>query len=256
MKAVFNNNILDIVPDDGEELSVFRETVYKNRVIVFKKVSTNVLQEFHFDKSTGELVSRQKRKDTLPKFKYVFEEHNIQGEIEHKFLDEIDFKDYKPQGIDIETVFIKLTKDGKVICEGGHWDPINQTSDSYFERVERTVQSHIENEQFKSERLLFLKDTYSKWTLEEKARYQYNLILFHDRMQGGYPSAYKNPAATYFSKWFIDTYSPFDNNIISTLKKIAKMFEIDTKYLTEMIQFDITSSEWKEYARKLDLLSS
>lgn len=72
----------------------------------------------------------------------------------------------------------------------------------------------------------------------------------------GYSSGYKNPAAPYLSKWFIDTYSLHDNDIYSTLQQIAVMFEIDTKLLSQMIKYETKSNEWQELARKLNLIGN
>lgn len=254
MKTAIINNKLEIVADKDEDLKVFRNTAYTDRIVVFKAAKLDVIQEYHFDKSTGHLLEREIRKMTLPKFEYTFDEYQIVGIIEHKFLDELDFNGFKPKGIDIETIVVKLFKNGQAINSAYHMHPVNQFPNEYYKTVKNSVDSYIETEKAKKENLTFLQDTYSKWSSEEKANYHYGQILFQDRMQGGFPSIYKNPAADYLSKWFIDTFQKYDNNILFTLELIAKSFSIDTTHLTEMIKYDTKSEDWKRFANKLNLM--
>lgn len=193
------NNKTEIIADIDEELTIFSETVYPDRIIVFKTIEPDVIQEFHFDKSTGQLLDREKRRMTLPKFEYSFDNHKIVGIAEHKFLDELDFNGFKPKGIDIETITVKLYENGHEVNSAFHMHPVNQFSKEYYHTVKDSVDRFIENAKAKNENLTFLQETYSKWSSEEKANYHYGQILFQDRMQGGFPSIYKNPAADYLS---------------------------------------------------------
>lgn len=255
MRTITKDNIIEIEADFDEKLEVVRQSIYSDRIVVFKTISENVLQEFHFDNHTGNLIDRIQRKTSLPKFEYFFQSENIIGTIEHSFLDELDFKDYKPKGIDIETIVVRLFHKGKEVSKIYHADSVNKFECKYFEIVQDCVKRYIEYEKDKNQNQIFLTETYSKWTSEEKANYHYGLILFQDRMQGGFPSRYKNPAAMYLSKWFIDNFSEFDSNIFSTIEQIAKSFDIDTTYLNEMIKYDIDSDEWQTFAAKLNLLN-
>ena len=254
MRTITKNNLIEIEADFGEKLEVVKQSFYSDRIIIFKTISENVLQEFHFDNQFGNPIDRIQRKTSLPKFEYFFQPENIIGTIEHNFLDELDFKDYKPKGIDIETIVVRLFQKGKEISTSYHTHPVNKFEDKYFETVQDRVKSYIEDEKAEIKNQIFLTETYSKWSSKEKANYHYGSILFQDRMQGGYPSGYKNPAATYLSKWFIDTFSEFDSNIYLTIEQIAKSFNIDTTYLNEMIKYDINSGEWQTIATKLNLL--
>lgn len=249
------NNKIEIIADIDEELKIFRDTVYPDRIIVFKTIEPDILQEFHFDKSTGQLLDREKRRMSLPKFEYSFDNHKIVGIVEHKFLDELDFNGFKPKGIDIETITVKLFENGQEVKTAFHMHPVNQFSKEHYDTVKDTVDRFIENAKAENENLIFLRETYSKWSSEKKANYHYGQILFQDRMQGGYPSIYKNPAADYLSKWFIDTFQKYDNNIFHTLELIAKSFAIDTIHLQEMVKYDTKSDNWKKFAEELELLT-
>ena len=68
MKAMINNGLLEILTEPREELEVFKNSVYSDRVIVFKTIKEDVLQEFHFDTSTGNLINRAARKLHLPRY--------------------------------------------------------------------------------------------------------------------------------------------------------------------------------------------
>jgi hypothetical protein len=254
MTTTFNKNILEIIPAVGEELFIFRKTIYPDRIVVFKTIDKDALQEIHFDKRSGFLIDRESRKKNFPKSVFKFKEHNIIVIVEHKFLDEIDFKGYKPKGIDIETVIIKAIIDSKEIDLMYQTNATNKSSDNFYELAKESVENYLKNKKFKIDQSLFLKDTYSKLTTKEKVNYHFSEIHFQNRMQGGFPSGYKNPAATYLSKWFIDTFKTYDAEILKTIGMIANEFNIPTTYLNEMIKYEVQSLEWKSYARKLDLL--
>jgi hypothetical protein len=255
MTTTFIKNILEIIPDEGEELFIFRKTIYPDRVVVFKTIDKDTLQEIHFDNFSGFLIDRESRKKSLAKSIFKFEDNKITSIVEHKFLDEIDFKGYKPKGIDIETIIIKAIIDSKEIDLIYQTNATNKSSDNFYELAKESVDNYLKNEKYKVERLIFLKDTYSKLTTQEKVNYHFSEIHFHNRMQGGFPSAYKNPAATYLSKWFIDTYESYDEDILKTIGLIANEFDIPTTYLNDMLKYDSQSLEWKSYANKLDLLT-
>ncbi len=170
-------------------------------------------------------------------------------------MDEIDFKGYKPKGIDIETIIIKAIIDSKEIDLIYQTKATNKSSDNFYELAKESIDNYLEIEKYKIEELLFLKDTYSKMTTKEKANFHFSEINFQNRMQGGFPSGYKNPAATYLSKWFLDIYRPYDDEILKTIELIANEFDIPTIYLNEMTKYDPQSSEWKSYATKLNLLA-
>ena len=255
MTTTFNNNILEIIPDEGEELCIFGNTIYAERVVVFKTINKDTLQEIHFDKLSGFLIDRESRKKNLAKTIFKFNDDKITGIIEYKFLDEIDFKGYKPKGIDVETTIIKAIIDSKEIDLVYQTNATNKSSENFYELAKQSIDNYLKNEKYKVERSIFLKDTYSKLTTKEKANHHFTEIHFQNRMQGGFPSGYKNPAATYLSKWFIDTYKPYDEDILNTIELIANEFNIPTTYLNDMIKYDIHSLEWKFYANKLELLS-
>ena len=255
MTTTFNKNILEIIPDEGEELCIFRKTIYPDRVVVFKTIDKDTLQEIHFDRLSGFLIDRESRKKNLAKSIFKFKDNKITSIIEHKFLDEIDFKGYKPKGIDIETIIIKAIIDSKEIDLIYQTNATNKSSDNFYELAKESVDNYLKNEKYKEERSIFLKDTYSKLTTKEKVNYHFSEIHFQNRMQGGFPSGYKNPAATYLSKWFIDTYKPYDENILNTIGLLANEFDIPTTYLNDMIKYDVQSLEWKSYASKLNLLA-
>lgn len=254
MKTAINNQILEIIPDDGEELTICRQTIYPDRVVVFNTIEKDVLQEIHFDKTTGDIMDREKRKQALPKFEYLFDESGIKAYVEHRFLDELDFKDYKPKGIDIETTTVRLVRANMEDRLYLHSHPINKSSSDYRESAKYCVETLLHTEAAQAGYKTFLKETYSKLSTKEKANYHYGQIYFADRMQGGYPSGYSNPAASWFSSWFIETYGPYDDDVFATLRSIAALFNIDTRYLSEMVKYPTRSQKWKAYARELSLL--
>ena len=71
--------MLEIIPDEGEELFIFRETIYPDRVVVFKTIDKDTLQEIHFDKFSGFLIDRESRKKNLAKSIFKFEDNKITG---------------------------------------------------------------------------------------------------------------------------------------------------------------------------------
>lgn len=255
MKAILKDSVIEILHDDSEELSIYRETIYSDRIVVFKTIAKDIYQEIHFSKSTADLIDRECRKEKLYKTEYFFNDSQIKVIIEHKFLDELDFPDFKPNGIDVETIIVRLLKDDIELNSYLHLHPVNKYPETYFETARDSVERYLEVEKSNLEHKNFLLNTYSKWTTKEKANYHYGAILFQDRMQGGEPSRFTNPAADYLSKWFIETYQPYDNDILSTLRLIAEMFEIDTIYINEMIKYKSNSSEWNYYASKLNLIN-
>jgi len=204
MKPTFINNNLEIIADNGEALSVFRQTIYSDRIVVFRTIDNDTLREVHFDKHSGALIDRAGRQATLPKFEYQFDKFQLKGIIEHRFLDELDFKDFKPKGVDIETITVSLFRDDKRVSHSLNLHPVNKFPANYFESVQSCVDRFVADEQAKIKYELFLKDEYSKLTTQEKANFHHGEILFEDRMQGGYPSGFKNPAAAYLSRWFAE----------------------------------------------------
>jgi hypothetical protein len=58
MRAILKDGVVEIVPDDSEELSIYRETVYPDRIVVFKTMAEDVCQEVHFGMSTAVLIDR------------------------------------------------------------------------------------------------------------------------------------------------------------------------------------------------------
>ncbi|MCL5247775.1 hypothetical protein M4I21_18355 [Cellulophaga sp. 20_2_10] len=252
MKTIFRNNQINIISENGEELEVFRETIYENRIIVYKVIDENTLEEIHLNKLDGKIITRKDRQTKLPKFEFLFDNEKII--IKHKFLDELDFNGFEPKGINIETIVINGFRKDKEIGGFIHWHPINKVPNTYHKDAQGALESFLGSEKSKKKENDFLKNKYAKWTTKEKANYHYGAILFEDRMQGGFPSGYSNPASTYLSKWFIDTYKDFDEDIMSTLRLISELFSIRTKYLDKMILLDFTSPEWKKYADKLGLL--
>lgn len=254
MQVRLKDNKIEILAGEDEEIEVISESVYPDRVIVFRKIESNALQEYHFNSHDGVLLDRAARQLSLPQFEFDFAEHHLTAIVEHRFVDELDFNGYKPAGVDIETITVRVIREGQTVSQINHLHPVNKQPENYFDRANETVERYIEGEQAKKEQYDFLKMTYAAWTTREKAEYHYNSILFQDRMQGGFPSGYTNPAATYLSKWFIDTYSPFDNTVFQTLEQIARLFNIDTRYLAEMVQYETTSSEWKRIANELGLI--
>ena len=50
MRTITDNNIVEIEAEFEEKLEVVRQSIYSDRIIVFKTLSEEILQEFHFDK--------------------------------------------------------------------------------------------------------------------------------------------------------------------------------------------------------------
>jgi len=249
-----DNDFQYLISEQSDKFSIYRDTIYLDRIVVFEAIDKDTLREYHFDKISGKLIDREQRQKTLPSIEFTFDKQGIKGIAEHVFLDTLEFNDYNPKGIDIETIVVRLFKDQKEIRKGLHTHPVNKFPNDYFNSIKSSVDWHIDEENARSEKDLFLKTVYSKWSIEDKVNYHYSQILFQDRMQGGIPSGFTNPASVYLSKWFIDEYQMYDNNTMKTLELIAIKFKIDTKYLNEMIKYDINSPEWKIFAEKLKLI--
>lgn len=243
-----------ILSEQSDKFSVYRDTIYSDRIVVFEAIDKDVLREYHFDKISGKLIDREQRQHTLASIEYTFDKHGIKGIAQHVFLDTLEFSDYKPKGIDIETIVVRLFKDQKEIRKGLRKHPVNKFPNDYFNSIKSSVDWFIDEENARSEKEVFLNTVYSKWRTKDKVNYHYSQILFQDRMQGGLPSGYTNPASVYLSKWFFDEYQMYDKKIMKTLKLLAIKCKIDTKYLSEMIKYDIDSPEWKTFAEKLKLI--
>ncbi|NML38089.1 hypothetical protein HHL17_12865 [Chitinophaga sp. G-6-1-13] len=256
MKVIRHNDIVNIIPEEGEEITIHRETVYPNRIIVFKRLPEKGWQEIHFDKNKGTLISREEREQTLPVFRYHFDDAGIKAEVQHIFQDTAHFNGYTVEDEDAETIRIKLFRDGKELSHGIRVERINARPHNYFEEMRRDVDSLLQQEESNRKFDLFLQETYTHWTMEEKVHYHYGRILFEDRMQGGYPSGYTSPAAHYFSKWFMNTFEPYNIDSIGTLQAIAKRFDlhIEETLLREMVRHELRSDEWRTIARQLGLL--
>ncbi|MGN7818995.1 hypothetical protein ACTJJB_02630 [Chitinophaga sp. 22536] len=256
MKVIRHQDHIDIMPEEGEEITIHRETTYPGRVVVFKRLSENAWQEIHFDKNNGTLISREEREQTLPVLHFDFEEAGIKAEVEHVFLDTINFNGYTPLHKDTETIRVRLFREGKACGHGVREVRVNEGRYDYAKAARHDVDSLLQTEAGKRKFDLFLRDTYAHLSMEKKIHYHYGRILFEDRMQGGYPSGYTSPAASYFAKWFIDTFSPYNTDCIGTLQEIAKRFDlhIDETQLREMVRYELHSAEWRTIAGQLGLL--
>lgn len=246
------NRLVSMQP---ERFSIYHDTIYSDRIIVFEEVEKETFKEYHFEKHSEKLIDREKRKKSLPTKEYKFEEHKIKGVAEHVFLDELEFIGFIPKGIDIETIVIRMFIGENEISKALNTHPVNKFSNDYFSTVKNVVDRYVENQNTLKDKHDFLQNIFSKWDLKDKADFIHKQILFEDRMQGGFPSGYNNPAATYLSKWFIDEYQKYDNEIINTLTLIANKFNIDTKYLEDMTKYYTDSPEWRKYALDLNLIS-
>jgi len=254
MKPVFRNNEINIISENKENLEIFKETIYKDRIVIFKIINVDTLEEIHLNKHDGKIITRDHRQTKLPKFEFLFDDEQVKIIIEHKFLDKLDFKELKSKGINIEAIVINGFRKNKKIGSLIHYHPINKTPNTYEKDAQMAFEHFLENENSIRKENDFLQNKYSKWTTKEKANYHYGAILFEDRMQGGFPSGYSKPASKYLSKWFIDTYKDFNKDIMLTLKLISELFKIETKYLDKMVLLNFTDPKWKEYAAKLGLL--
>ncbi|MBC9912971.1 hypothetical protein [Chitinophaga varians] len=256
MKIIRHNDHLDIVPEEGEEITLHRETVYPDRIVVFKRLSDIAWQEIHFDKNNGALISREDRARTLPSFQYHFDEVDMVAVIDYIFIDEANTNAWSYPHRDVETIRIKLFRNARVVQYCTEIDRINARTVNHFEKAKRQVDALLQQEASKRQYDMFLRETYTHWTAEHKIEYHYRRILFEDRMQGGYPSGYTSPAAPYFSKWFMDTFAAYNPDYIGTLQGIAKQFDIHITdaLLREMVRYETNSDEWQTIAGQLGLL--
>lgn len=237
-----------------ESLIYNNDSVYKDRVIVFKVKGNEYIEEYHFNKKDEEFISTEERKSTLAKFEYFFEKYGINAIIKHEFNDNVDFGAIEFKGVNIEIITIKLKYHNGREKSTVFYGAANRNQVNYFKRVNNMVKNAIKSDKDKKEYEEFLINKYSKMTSIEKANYHYGQISFFERMQGGIPTKDKNPATSYFSKWFIDQFGKYDNSIIGTLEELAKIYKVDNQYLNEMVKYSIDKKEWKNYARKINLI--
>lgn len=252
--SIDKNSSVEVIPEAGEELSIVTDSVYTDRVVVFNKISKYAFHESHFDKSTGQLIDREQRRKAFPKFEYPFDKQKIKAVIEHRFLDELNFNGYTPKGIDIETTIVTIIEKGQEVDCILHEHPVNLYPQEYHESAKRSIDLLIEKRMANDPNLKFLVKTYSTWNSEKKAAFHRGDIYFQDRMQGGYPRQYKNLATYHFSKWFMDTFEQYDDNVYDTLELIAKEFSVDTKHLREITKYEVGSPEWVVLAKETGLI--
>lgn len=256
MKIIRHNDHLDIVPEEGEEITVHRETVYPDRIVVFKRLSGAAWQEIHFDKNNGALISREDRERTLPSFQYHFDEAGMVAVIDHIFIDEANTNAWSYPDRDVEITRIRLFRDARVVRYCTEIDRINARTVNHLEKAKRQVDALLQQEATNQQYDKFLRETYVHWAPEHKIEYHYRRIRFEDKMQGGYPSGYTSPAAPYFSKWFMDTFAAYNPDCIGTLRGIAQQFNIPVTnaLLQEMVRYETHSDEWRDIAGQLGLL--
>lgn len=245
----------EILPEQGEQLIICKDTVYANRIVVFKTVADNVQQEIHLDSSSGRVIDREKRRAGFPKFEYSFAEQGLTAIVEHVFLDELQDLDYRPPGIDIETTTVRLLRGVREISLGKHLHPVNKFPPAHFEHAKSSVEWHVGMEESEIAFEAFLRDEFSTLNTDQKVRHLRYQIGFEDRMQGGYDSGYSSHIASYLSKWYMDTYGRYDRRPIRTLKRVARSFDVGTRYLKQMVRYDVDSAEWRSYASKIGLLT-
>ena len=97
---------------------------------------------------------------------------------------------------------------------------------------------------------------YVEMNLDEKINYLSSHIHFGARMQGGFEYSYISHVIPYISKWYVDTFSKFDSTYLITLNMLVREFKVDTECVEEMIQFDYSSTEWFQLAKKYNLIKN
>ena len=229
---------------------------YFNRIIKFEYDEECVLNEIHFDKKSNTLLDRVYRKNTLPQFRFDFPEHQLWVEIKHQFLDEMDFAVIEFEGINIETITSELFDyNGKSKSLILHTVEINKEPYNYLKIANQILKQYQETIKSNDTQESFLKDEYQQFNPKEKVDYLYGQILFEDRMQGGYPSKYKYPVASYVSKWFVDSYGKYDSDYPKTIATLLDKFNLKCADINEMLKYETTSSEWIKLAIKNQLLN-